>query len=146
SGRPRRRRRRPEGGPCQGVAREALRLGGGVALRRPGRPGLRRPRLHARVPGRALPPRAPRRPDLGGHLRDPAADRRPSAREARRRAGRRMIEPAATTDGTPPVAAPDRTRAAPTPPAISLGPLFAPRSIAVVGASARGGIARTVRN
>ena len=57
-----------------------------------------------------------------------------------------MIEPAATTDGTPPVAAPDRTRAAPTPPAISLGPLFAPRSIAVVGASARGGIARTVRN
>ena len=32
------------------------------------------------------------------------------------------------------------------PPPIDLGPLFAPRSIAVVGASARGGIARTVRN
>jgi len=31
-------------------------------------------------------------------------------------------------------------------PAIDLGPLFAPRSIAVVGASARGGIARTVRD
>ena len=86
-GRARRRRRRPEGRPRQGVARQALRVGGGVALRRPGRPGLRRPRLHARVPGRALPPRAPRRPDLGGHVGDPADDRRPGAREARRRRG-----------------------------------------------------------
>jgi acyl-CoA synthetase (NDP forming) len=33
-----------------------------------------------------------------------------------------------------------------TPPAIDLRPLFAPRSIAVVGASVRGGIARTVRD
>ena len=33
-----------------------------------------------------------------------------------------------------------------TPPAIDLRPLFAPRSIAVIGASARGGIARTVRD
>jgi acetate---CoA ligase (ADP-forming) len=32
------------------------------------------------------------------------------------------------------------------PPPIDLRPLFAPRSIAVVGASARGGIARTVAN
>ena len=35
---------------------------------------------------------------------------------------------------------------APDLPPIDLGPLFAPRSIAVVGASARGGIARTVRD
>ena len=48
-----------------------------------------------------------------------------------------MIEPAATAD---------RPRGTPTPPPIDLRPLFAPRSIAVVGASARGGIARTVRN
>jgi acyl-CoA synthetase (NDP forming) len=34
----------------------------------------------------------------------------------------------------------------PDPPPIDLRPLFAPRSIAVIGASARGGIARTVRN
>lgn len=33
-----------------------------------------------------------------------------------------------------------------TPPAIDLRPLFAPRSIAIVGASARGGIAKTVRD
>ena len=35
---------------------------------------------------------------------------------------------------------------APNPPPIDLRPLFSPRSIAVVGASARGGIARTVRD
>jgi acyl-CoA synthetase (NDP forming) len=39
-----------------------------------------------------------------------------------------------------------RADATPTPPPIDLRPLFAPRSIAVVGASARGGIAQTVRN
>ena len=44
--------------------------------RRPLRADLRRPRLHARAPGRAALSRAARRPDLGGHLRDPAADRR----------------------------------------------------------------------
>ena len=43
-----RHRRRPEGRPRQGVARQALRVGGGFTLRRPGRPGLRRSRLHAR--------------------------------------------------------------------------------------------------
>ena len=43
---------------------------------------------------RAVLPRAARRPDLGGHLRDPAADHRPGAREARRRPGRRMSGPA----------------------------------------------------
>ena len=76
----RRRRRRSEGRPRQGVARQAVRLGGGVALRRPRRPGLRRSRLHARVPGRALPARAAGRPDLGGDVRDPAPDHRPVAR------------------------------------------------------------------
>ena len=35
---------------------------------------------------RAPPARAARRPDLGGHQRDPAADRRPRARAPRRRA------------------------------------------------------------
>ena len=34
---------------------------------------------------RAVQPRAPRRPDLGGHQRDPAADHRPRARAPRRR-------------------------------------------------------------
>ena len=82
--------RRPEGRPRQGVARQALRLGGGLALRRPGRPGLRRPRLHARVRARALPARAARGPHLGGDLGDPAADHRPGAGEARRGSGRRM--------------------------------------------------------
>ena len=45
--------------------------------------------------GRAVLPRAARRPDLGGHLGDPAADHRPGAREARRRPGRRMTATAA---------------------------------------------------
>ena len=48
-----------------------------------------------------------------------------------------MIERASTTDDG--LVAAER-------PAIDLRPLFAPRSIAVVGASARGGIAQTVRN
>lgn len=50
-----------------------------------------------------------------------------------------MIEPAAEADAA---AIPGPV----TPPPIDLRPLFAPRSIAVVGASVRGGIARTVRN
>ena len=37
-----RHRRRPQGRPRQGVAGQAVRLRGGLALRRPGRPGLRR--------------------------------------------------------------------------------------------------------
>ena len=44
---------------------------------------------------RAVLPRAARGPDLGGHLRDPAADHRPGAREARRRPGRRVTATAA---------------------------------------------------
>ena len=44
-----RHRGRPQGRPRQGVAGQAVRVGGGLPLRRPGRPGLRRPRLHARV-------------------------------------------------------------------------------------------------
>ena len=38
----------------------------------------------------AVPARAARRPDLGGHLGDPAADHRPRAGEAGRRPGRRV--------------------------------------------------------
>ena len=49
--------------------------------------------------GRAVLPRAARRPDLGGHLGDPAADHRPGAREARRRPGRRMTELAPAVAG-----------------------------------------------
>ena len=82
-------RRRPQGRPRQGVAGQAVRLGSGLALRRPRRPGLRWSRLHARVRARALPARAAGRPDLGGDLGDPAADHRPGAREARRRPGGR---------------------------------------------------------
>ncbi len=52
---------------------------------RPRRADLRRPRLHAREPGRAAVPRHPRRPDLGGHLGDPADDRGQRGRQARPR-------------------------------------------------------------
>ncbi len=41
--------------------------------------------LHARLRGRPLLPGAARRPDLGGHERDPAADHRPRPAQARRR-------------------------------------------------------------
>ena len=62
-----------------------------------------------------------------------------------------MIEPAAAAGAgstAPGPAAPGAAGPAPAtaPPPIDLRPLFAPRSIAVVGASARGGIAQTVRN
>ncbi len=49
---------------------------------RPGRPDLRRPRVHARERGRAILPGAARRPDLGGHVRDPAEHRGRPAGEA----------------------------------------------------------------
>ncbi len=62
----------PEGRARQGVAGQAVRRRGGVHLRGPRRPGLRRARLHARESGRALPARAARRSDLGGDERDPA--------------------------------------------------------------------------
>ena len=67
-----------------------------------------------------LPARAAGRPDLGGHERDPAADRRPRARAPRRRAD-------------PPLSAAARGAA------MDLAPLLAPRSIAVVGANERPG-------
>ena len=78
-----RRGRRPEGRPRQGVDGEAVRERGGLPLRRPLPADLRRPRLHAHQRGRALLPRAARGPDLGGHQRDPAPDRRPRARAPR---------------------------------------------------------------
>ena len=58
-----------------------------------------------------------------------------------------MIAPKETSvaDGAE-TAAKSTAPAAASPPAIDLRPLFTPRSIAVVGASARGGIARTVRD
>ena len=51
--------------------------------RRPRGADLRRPWLHARVPGRADVARAPRGPDLGGHLGDPAHRGRQRAAQAR---------------------------------------------------------------
>src|SRR6185295_5686043 len=114
-----------QGRPRQGVAGEALRVRSRVHLRRPGRAGLRWARLHARQPGRALPPRAGRRPHLGGHQRDPAADHRPLPGAARRRPGGRMSVASTASEAAPST----RSRA------IDLRPLFAPRSIALVGAS-----------
>ncbi len=60
--------REPQARPREGVHRQAVRVRGRVPVRRPRCPGLRRPRLHARVPGRAVPARAARRPYLGGHV------------------------------------------------------------------------------
>ena len=54
-------------------------------LRRPRRADLRRARLHAQLRRRAVPPRAARRPDLGGHERGAAADHRARARASRGR-------------------------------------------------------------
>ncbi len=59
---------------------------------------------------------------------------RPGAREARRAPGRRLSGPS------------QRPVAEPAPPVIDLRPLFAPRSIAVVGASPRGWLGSTVRD
>ena len=89
--------------------------------------------------GRALLPRAARRPDLGGHVGDPAADHRPGPREARRRPWSAEAAPMTGLAADRPPA-PDATGA------IDLRPLFAPRSVAIVGASARGWIAGTVRD
>ena len=71
---------------------------------------------------RALPARAARRPHLGGHERDPAGDRRPRPREARRRDDARGGQ---ARQPVPRVTA-----------ARDLQPLFAPRAVALVGASA----------
>ena len=119
----RRRRRRPEDRPPQGVDGEAVRLRGGLALRRPLRAGLRRAWLHAHQRRRALPARAQGRPDLGGHERDPAADRRPRPRAPRGRAH--------------PALRPSLTDSRFRPQRMDLTPLLAPRSIAVVGATDR---------
>ena len=54
-------------------------------MRRPGRPDLRRARLSPQQRRRAVPARAPGRPDLGGHERGAAADHRARARAPRRR-------------------------------------------------------------
>ncbi len=75
---------------------------------------------------RAVQPRAARRPHLGGHERDPAADHRARSRAARRRGDDPL------SAGTQ---APDATPAA-TP---SLERLLQPRSVAVVGATDRDG-------
>jgi alkylation response protein AidB-like acyl-CoA dehydrogenase len=85
-GPPRRRRRRSQGGPRQGLDGEAVRERGRLPLRRPRPPDLRRPRLHAHERGRALLPRAARRPHLGGDQRDPATDHCPRAGAPRGRA------------------------------------------------------------
>src|SRR3954451_9939357 len=103
--------RRPEARPRQGVDVQAVRLRACVGLRRPGRPDVRRARLPAHERRRALPARAARRPHLGGHERDPAADR-------------------GGVDGAP-------QRRAPVAPAMDLTRLMSPRSIAVVGATPR---------
>src|SRR6185295_4909549 len=95
--------------------------------------------------GRALLPRAARRPDLGGDLGDPAADRGPGAGEARCGPGRRMtaVDDASSTAGSTGGDGPARAAAGGR---IDLRPLFAPASIAVVGASPRSWIAETVRD
>src|SRR5258705_221841 len=79
------------------------------------------------------------RPQRGGNVRDRAVDRGAAARDARRRAGRRVIEGVAgagalagyALGAAAQVEAVDGPEVA-TPP-IDLRPLFAPRSIAVVG-------------
>ena len=70
-------RRRREGVPRPVLDGQALLLGDGGPRRRPRRPGVRRPRLHAGERGRALLPRAAGGAHLGGHQRDPAHDHRP---------------------------------------------------------------------
>ena len=75
----------------------AVRVRGRLALRRPLRAGARRPWVHAHLRRRAVPARAARRPHLGGHERDPAADHRPRPGEARRGAHARRRGAAASS-------------------------------------------------
>src|SRR5690606_37017942 len=65
--------------------REALCLRNGQSRGGPSGADLRRPRLHARVRGRAFLPRAARRSHLGRDERNPAAHHRPRPAEARPR-------------------------------------------------------------
>jgi alkylation response protein AidB-like acyl-CoA dehydrogenase len=89
--RPRHRRRPRRQGAARPVLHgQAVRLGDGRARRRPGGAGVRRPRLHARERGRALLPGAAGGAHLGGHLGDPADDRRRPARQAGRRPADRI--------------------------------------------------------
>src|SRR4051812_46185818 len=112
-------RRRPEARAREGVDGEAVRLRGREPLRRPRASDLRRPRLYTCQRRRALLARAARGPHLGGHQRDPAADHRPRAREAR--GGASVVVTNINGDRPP------------------LSSLLAPRSIAIVGASERAG-------
>lgn len=70
---------RPEGRVPErrGLDGEVQGVGGRRPHHRGGHPDPRRQRLHARVPGGALPPRLEDHDDLRGHLRDPAARDRP---------------------------------------------------------------------
>ena len=77
--------RRREGVPRAVLDGQALLLGDGGPRRRPRRPGIRRPRLHAGERGRALLPRAARGADLGRYQRDPAHDHRPPDDQTRPR-------------------------------------------------------------
>ena len=80
------RRDRSQTAPRRSERGQALLLRDRRARGRPCGADLRRPRLHARVRGRAALARAARRPDLGGHERDPATrrhERAPQARDAR---------------------------------------------------------------
>ena len=80
----------PEGAAREGVGDQAARLRDGRAGRRSRAAGARRARLHAREPRRAALPRPPRRPHLGGDVRDPAGRRGERARQARPRDGHRV--------------------------------------------------------
>ena len=65
------------------VGREAVRERGRGARREQRGAGVRRLRLHRRVPGREVPPRRARRDALRGNEPDPEADHRPRAAPAR---------------------------------------------------------------
>src|SRR6266536_3016539 len=94
-----RRRRRRQGAARAVLDGQAVRIGDGRPGGRPGRPGVRRPRLHARECRRAVLPRGARGADLGGHQRGPARDhRRPDGQARRARAGLAEGTPAPSRD------------------------------------------------
>ncbi|MQA76395.1 MAG: hypothetical protein GEU88_19070, partial [Solirubrobacterales bacterium] len=104
-----------------------------MALRRPLRAGVRRARLPALERRRTPAARAARRPDLGGHQRDPAPDREPRAGASRGRG-----DAALTAARAAPVQA-RSAHGARRPAELDLRPLLVPRSVAVVGANDRPG-------